>query len=233
MPPMKKSKSWPRQVVDRYSLRALDFDIEGDALANTAANERRAAAIKKLQVANSSLQIWVTLPVDPNGLPEHALSVVEGMLQAGVKLAGVNVMTMNYGGSRPAGVAMDRATEDALNATFQQLDAAYRTAGISLTDAELWPRLGATPMIGQNDVESDVFALSDAASLLEFSRVRGMGRLSLWSANRDVRCGAAVTDRQRRRPGSASVRRALRQCDERKARWFRSYPKECYSAGQH
>ena len=37
------------QVIDRYELTTVDFDIEGAALDDTAANERRATAVKRLQ----------------------------------------------------------------------------------------------------------------------------------------------------------------------------------------
>ncbi len=41
--------------------------------------------------------MWLTLPVSPNGLTADGLRVVDQMLSAGVDLAGVNGMTMDFG----------------------------------------------------------------------------------------------------------------------------------------
>lgn len=180
-------------VIDRYDLTAVDFDIEGEALSNAAANRRRAAAIAELQRANPDLEVWLTLPVAPHGLDAAALSVVDGMLESGVHLAGVNVMTMNYSSSLGT-MNVREGNRAALLATFQQLDGAYQRSGTRLTEPEIWKRIGATPMIGQNDVPGEVFTPGDAQALVEFAHEVDLGRISFWSANRDIACGAVVDD---------------------------------------
>ncbi len=115
-------------------------------------------------------------------------------LAAGVELTGVNVMTMNYGASRPAAQSMMLATEQALRATAAQVKAVYEAQGTTLSSADAWSRVGATPMIGQNDVEGEVFTLADAEQLIVFARANGLGRVSLWSLNRDTGCSASFAD---------------------------------------
>jgi len=181
------------EVIDRYGLQVIDFDIEGGALADRGANLRRAQAISRLQGRYPGLRVWLTLPVAPHGMTVESIELIDVMLTHGVDLAGVNVMTMNYGESR-AGMSMQDSTVAALMATWQQLDGAYRRAGTPLTESELWRRIGATPMIGLNDVAGDVFTIQDAHALAGFARKVDLGRLSFWSANRDVECGAAVDD---------------------------------------
>lgn len=181
-------------VIDRYRLRTIDLDIEGDDLENRTANQRRAQALVELQRrarrADRPLAVWLTLPVAPDGLPRAAVRVMDEMLDAGVELAGVNVMTMNYGGSRPAGQNMAAASESALRATHAQMATSFQRAGLHVNAADLWSRIGATPMIGVNDVEGDVFELSDARALTAFAEDVELGRMSMWSANRDQGCGA-------------------------------------------
>lgn len=181
-----------QSVIDRYSLTAIEFDIEGAALGDQSANQRRADAIAKLQANNPGLEVWFTLPVSPSGLTDEGLALVRGALTSGVNLAGVNVMTMNYGGSRSAGTSMRDATQSALTSTWQQLGSLYLESGHPKTDLELWSMIGATPMIGQNDVASDVFTTGDAEALVDFARTVSLGRISFWSANRDVSCGPGV-----------------------------------------
>jgi chitinase len=182
-----------RSVVGRYEAGIIDLDIEGTALDDAGANRRRATAIRALQEEAPSdrpLQVWLTLPVTPDGLLPNALGAVADMLGAGVELAGVNVMTMDFGGSKPDDMSMGGATLSALRAAHAQLATAYRGAGLAPSAEELWARLGATPMIGRNDVEGEVFSLADAASLAAFAEQVDLGRVSIWSANRDEQCGA-------------------------------------------
>jgi chitinase len=193
-----------QSVITRYDLTTVDFDIEGEALTDHVANDRRARVVQRLQADaradGRSLAVWLTLPVAPTGLSAEAVSVVDAMLAAGVDLAGVNVMTMNYGASREAGVDIVEASASALDATWRQVGAAYRRAGVALRDETVWHKLGATPMIGQNDEPRDRLTVADADRFLAIARERGLGRLSLWSLNRDIACGAqldlgAVSDR--------------------------------------
>lgn len=179
-------------VIDRYSVSTIDLDLEGAGLTDTAAGKRRAEAVASLQADrpdDDPLAVWVTLPVATSGLTSEGTDAVAALLDAGVDLAGVNVMTMNFGESRDAGQSMAEASEAALEATHRQLSTLYTRAGIPLSDATVWNKLGATPMIGQNDTSDEIFTLDDAAELNSFAQAKGLGRLSMWSLNRDVTCG--------------------------------------------
>lgn len=185
-----------RAVIAHYEVTTIDFDIEGSSLSDTAASERRARVVKRLQASaradGDSLAVWLTLPVSPAGLPGEGVAVVDAMLSAGVDLSGVNVMAMDYGGSRDTSQTMADATKQAIEGTWRQLEAAYRRAEVPLADASVWQKIGATPMVGQNDTPADRFTLDDAAALLDYAGRRGIGRLSLWSLNRDIACGAQL-----------------------------------------
>jgi chitinase len=182
-----------RSVVDRYELSTIDLDVEGAALTDSAGLTRRAQAIAALQ-HSKQVGVWLTLPVAPTGLTDSGLAAVRTMLAAGVDLTGVNVMTMDYGGSLPAGTSMGTAAVDALQATHRQLGSLYAAAGHKLSSAALWQHLGATPMIGQNDVAGEIFSHADAVTLRDFAGQVGLGRVSLWSLNRDEACGPNYPD---------------------------------------
>ncbi len=180
-------------VAKRYGTDTLDFDIEGDALRDTAANARRAKAVRSVQrrarEAGGRLAVWVTLPVTPEGMRGDALAVVRSFLAAGVDLAGVNVMAMNLGSSDAPVRDMRDGIERATNATRGQVAAVYAQAGTDLGDAETWRKVGVTVMIGQNDVEGEQLSVAQARRLTRFFRTRGVGRVSMWSLNRDAQCG--------------------------------------------
>lgn len=186
-----------RSVIDRYDIDTIDLDIEQNNLKDTAAGERRAQAIAELQTerraAGKSLAVWMTLPVSPTGLTEDGTRTVTQMLEKKVDLAGINAMTMDYGQSLN-GLSMIDAAKKALTSTHRQLGILYQRTGTYLNDATLWSKIGATPMVGQNDFENEVFMLDDARLLNEFARNKNIGRMSMWSANRDVTCGSNYTN---------------------------------------
>jgi chitinase len=188
-----------RAVINRYHSRIVDFDIEGSALSNTLANERRARAIRTIQDATAPkdrLRVWLTLPVSPGGLTADAVNTVTTMVAAGDRLDGINVMTMDFGNALPAGMSMRTGTEQALIATEKQLAAIYRQVGVVMTPQQIWEHLGATPMIGKNDVAGETFSLNDAHALVSFAHKMHLARVSIWSANRDSQCGVQSIDDQ-------------------------------------
>ncbi|MFN0143100.1 MAG: Calx-beta domain-containing protein [Mycobacterium sp.] len=173
-------------VVDTYGVTHLDFDIEGAAVADAASIALNSSALKLLQQARPQVQIWYTLPVLPQGLTIDGLNVVQSALTAGVKLAGVNVMAMDYGegpaptsgtGAQTMGTYAIRSAES----TYAQLSSLYAKNGQTFA----WKQIGVTPMIGVNDITSEVFTVADAQALQAFAVSKGLGMLSLWSVERD------------------------------------------------
>lgn len=178
------------EVVDRYRLQVIDLDIEAGGL-DAAAVSRRARAIARVQAAAERLDVWVTLPVAPQGLTAEGLTVVDAMLAEGVELTGVNIMTMEFGASR-GGASFVDASLAAVDATTEQVRAAYERAGTVLSPAEAAAKLGVTPMIGQNDQPDDRLDTDGARRLVDEAGRRGITRFSMWSLNRDVACPANV-----------------------------------------
>ncbi|MFF2030772.1 chitinase [Arthrobacter sp. NPDC058192] len=193
-----KLKSAYRTVVDRYNVTSVDLDVEGEALSDAAALERRSAAISALQKDRQrdgkGLSVWLTLPADPNGLTAAGSDAVRRMVAGGVDLAGVNAMTMDYGGSKLAGRSMYENAVSAAEATHRQLTELYRTAGTELGSETVWRKVGLTPMIGQNDIPGEIFSLKDAEELSAYASKQGLGRLSMWSLNRDRTCSQNFPD---------------------------------------
>ena len=165
-----------RSVVERYNLNTIDLDLENRALTDVAAGKK--------------LAVCVTLPVSPQGLTRDGVHAVAQLLKHGVDLAGVNIMTMDYGSSLSPGQTMLTASESAITHTEHQLKSLYQQAGMHLHNTTLWSKMGITPMIGQNDNRNEVFTLRDAKRLNKFALSRGLGRMSMWSVNRDIMCGS-------------------------------------------
>ncbi len=183
-----------QSVISAYQLTTIDLDIEGSALDNFAAEERRAQAIASLERLDPKLHVWLTLPVEPSGLQDDALSVISSMLRDHVTLAGVNIMTMDFSSAPRPGSTMAQSVEDALNATHGQLGTLFPQYGIHLRPEQIWQRLGATVMIGQNDMQGQNFTVNDARTLVSFATANHLGRVSMWSINRDSQCGSSFPE---------------------------------------
>jgi hypothetical protein len=184
-----------QSVITAYGLTHIDFDIEGAATADRASVDRRSQAIAILQqnaaAAGRTLDVWFTLPVLPTGLTNDGLYVVQSALRYGVNLAGVNIMTMDYGDSaapNPNGRMGDYAIQ-AATSLFNQLKSAYNN---TLTTAQLWDKIGVTPMIGLNDVTTEVFDQQEAREVLAWAQQVGITRISMWSINRDYQHAAGA-----------------------------------------
>lgn len=185
-------------VAAAYGATRLDFDIEGAAVADRATNARRAQAIALLQrrarAAGRRLDVAYTLPVLPTGLDANGRAVVRAVKAGGVALTLVNVMAMDYGDSAapsPAG-RMGTYAIAAATATRRQLARVYPRRS---TQA-LFAMVGVTPMLGINDVETEVFGLDDAQRLATWAAQSHVGMLGLWQAGRDRACARPVTSAQ-------------------------------------
>lgn len=178
-------------IVENLNLNALDFDIEGNWVADHDSIQRRNRAVKAVQdqwkKEGRSVKIWYTLPILPTGLTAEGIYVLEDAHSKGVELAGVNVMTMDYGNS----ICQSDGTEgqnihgkcatSAIDNLFKQI----KTIWPEKSDAEVNAMMGTTPMIGYNDVQGEVFYKSDANLVMEDAVKRDIGMIGIWSMARD------------------------------------------------
>ncbi len=174
-------------VIDKYVLTSVDFDVEGSAVLNQAANTRRNQAIASLQAfarsQNRELKVSFTLAVLPTGLDQSGVSLLQNAAASGVEISTVNIMAMDYGAVANPNT-MGQNAIDATNATIAQLLTVYPNKTLSERQA----MLGITPMIGLNDVVPEVFTIPDANLLFNFARTNNIGRLAMWSMTRDKQC---------------------------------------------
>ncbi|MCX4695317.1 cellulose binding domain-containing protein [Streptomyces sp. NBC_01408] len=175
------------KVIDQYKLTKVDFDIEGAALPDTAANARRAQAIARLQKSHPGLDVAFTLPVMPEGLTQPGVALLADARKDGVRIDAVNIMAMDYGPAYSGD--MGQYAIQAATATQAQLKGV-----LGLSDAAAWKAVAVTPMIGVNDVVSEIFTVEDATQLVDFAAAKGIGRLAMWSSTRDKQCAAGAVN---------------------------------------
>ncbi|WP_030552857.1 glycoside hydrolase family 18 protein [Streptomyces exfoliatus] len=175
------------KVIDQYRLTKVDFDVEGAALPDTAANTRRSQAIAQLQKSHPGLNVSFTLPVMPEGLTQPGVDLLADAKRNGVRVDAVNIMAMDYGPAYSAD--MGTYAIQAATATQAQIKGV-----LGLSDAAAWKAVAVTPMIGVNDVTTEIFKVEDATQLVDFARSKGIGWLSMWSSTRDKQCAAGAVN---------------------------------------
>ncbi|MEZ0089299.1 carbohydrate binding domain-containing protein [Streptacidiphilus sp. EB129] len=168
-------------VINDYGVNRLDFDVEGAAVADTAAAARQMTAMKDLKAANPSLQFSMTLPVLTSGLTQDGVNILQAAKNAGIRIDVVNIMTMDYYAG--TSTEMGSAAVSAAQATLAQMRAVDPGYG--------YANLGITPMIGKND-DGSTFTVADAQTVENFAAQQGVGRLAFWSANRDQPCSGSA-----------------------------------------
>ena len=194
-----------QQVIDRYHITSLDFDIENsnlDGYSETAT--RRAQAVAKL-IANEKaknkgkddtshdLIISLTLPADAKGLTMQGMQTVNAFLDAGVTLSTVNLMTMDFNVASTS-ITQSTLIKSSLNAAHAQYKTLLYSRGKLFSDHQIWELLGATVLIGQNDTKNEYFTLDNAREINTFALETSLGHLSMWSLNRDQQCGENYTN---------------------------------------
>ncbi|MER7753044.1 cellulose binding domain-containing protein [Kitasatospora sp. NPDC097643] len=178
-----------QKTVDAYGLTKVDFDVEGGAIANAAANTRRAQAVAQLQknaaAKGKALDVSFTLPALPSGLTQEGVNLVADAKANGVAIGAVNIMAMDFGDGvapNPQG-RMGTYAIAAATATQAQVKSV-----LGLDDAAAWRKVAVTPMIGVNDVASEVFTVADAKQLADFAGTKHLAWLAMWSGTRDKAC---------------------------------------------
>jgi hypothetical protein len=119
--------------------------------------------------------------------------VLQSAKQDGVRVDVVNIMTMDYGTSVDNNGQMGLDAISAIKATEQQL-----------SNLGMNSKIGVTPMIGVNDIASEVFKLSDAQALENYAQSDpNVARVSMWSVAGDNgnSAGAGRTPRDPRANG--------------------------------
>lgn len=163
-----------QSVIDTYSLKMLDFDIEGAGILGESI-DRRNKALFILKQRNPGLQISYTLPVMPTGLSLDGVSLLKNAKLNGVEISRLNIMAMDYGQKNRE---MGQAAISACKNTKTQLELnGYKNTTI-----------GITPMIGKNDTENEIFSIQNAFELSYFvNNTSYISMVSYWSLNRDIR----------------------------------------------
>jgi hypothetical protein len=191
-----------QSAFDIYGATFIDFDIEGGALGDTAANTNRFKALKVLQTQNSKAKVSLTLPANIDGFPPSALFLIQQAKDLGVSINEYNMMTMAWYSQKLPGPIADSVIASAQKG-YQQLQAIFPDK----TPAQLWSMIRVTPKIGV-DYDQSILYPDDAKRIGQFVKQNGLAGIGFWSADTDRNQSKTQNCNQGANPDCSSVYQA-------------------------
>jgi hypothetical protein len=167
-------------------LIGLDFDIERGQSAEVVAS--LVQRIKTVKARHPYLRISFTLATwgasdgSAASLNADGQRVMQAIGDAGLAGYYVNLMVMDFGEAIPRNCVVSAGVCDMGRSAIRAAQNLHARYDVPMARIEL------TPMIGVNDVETNVFTLEDACLLSGFARQSGLGGLHFWSLDRDASC---------------------------------------------
>jgi chitinase len=165
-----------QQVINKYQLKAMDFDLEEPEYENTAAVAHEIGAAKILQQNNPGLFISVTTAGTAAGTGWFGQQMLNEAKSQGFTPNNFSIMPFDGGFN---GAASQTAALTAFNGLLKS------TFGWDTATA--YAHEGFSGMNGRSD-SGEYFYQSDFQTVLNYATSNHMGRFTFWSLNRDRQC---------------------------------------------
>ncbi|MFG1806923.1 carbohydrate-binding protein [Streptomyces sp. NPDC049040] len=165
-----------QQVISKYQLKAIDFDLEEPEYENTAAVAHEIGAAKILQQNNPGLFVSVTTAGTAAGTGWFGQQMLNEAKSQGFTPNNFSIMPFDGGFN---GAASQTAALTAFNGLLKT------TFGWDTATA--YAHEGFSGMNGRSDA-GEYFYQADFQTVLNYATSHGMGRFTFWSLNRDRQC---------------------------------------------
>jgi len=165
-----------QQVISKYSLKALDLDLEEPEYENTTAVTNEIGAAKILQQNNPGLYVSITVPGTTSGTGFFGQNVLNTAKTAGFTPANYAIMPFDGG----------------FNGSASQISALEAFHGLLVNtfgwgSATAYQHEGVSQMNGRSD-SGEMFTQTDFQNVLNYATSKGLSRYTFWAVNRDRQC---------------------------------------------
>ncbi|GAA3706259.1 carbohydrate-binding protein [Streptomyces tremellae] len=165
-----------QQVIDKYQLHAIDFDLEEPEYENTAAVSHEIGAAKILQQNNPGLYVSVTTAGTAAGTGWFGQQMLNEAKSQGFTPNNFSIMPFDGGFN---GAASQTSALTAFNKLLQTT--------FGWNESTAYAHEGFSGMNGRSDT-GEIFTQSDFQTVLDYATGHGMDRFTFWSLNRDRQC---------------------------------------------
>ncbi|MFJ8276793.1 carbohydrate binding domain-containing protein [Streptomyces griseoviridis] len=175
-----------QKVIDAYSLKAIDMDIENtDEFENEAVQARILTALKTVKANNPGLRTIVTFGTSTTGPTYYGNRLIEQAQSLGANIDVFTIMPFDFGG----GSDMYGNTVNAAEGLKTKLKSTF-----GWDDATAYAHIGISGMNGLSDQQENTTA-AIWQSIRDWSNSHHIARLAYWAVNRDRPCpGGGVVD---------------------------------------
>ncbi|OLB79395.1 MAG: hypothetical protein AUI14_10595, partial [Actinobacteria bacterium 13_2_20CM_2_71_6] len=165
-----------QQVINKYALKAIDFDLEEPEYENLTAINNELGAAQILQRNNSGLYVSITTAGTPSGTGFFGQNVLTNAKSLGFTPNNFSIMPFDNGFSGGASqtAALEQFHTLLMNTFGWTSSNAYNHEGVSL-------------MNGRSDA-GEMFPQSEFQTVLNYATSHGLSRYTFWSVNRDRQC---------------------------------------------
>ncbi|WP_019983597.1 chitinase [Streptomyces sp. Amel2xE9] len=168
-----------QQVITKYGLHAIDFDLEEPEYENTAAIKNEIGAARILQQNNPGLYVSVTTAGTADGTGWFGKQMLLEAKAQGFTPNNFSIMPFDGGFN---GAASQTSALTNFNKILQS------TFGWS--EATAYAHEGFSGMNGRSDT-GEIFTQADFQTVLDYATSHHMDRFTFWSLNRDRQCTPA------------------------------------------
>ncbi|MET8536804.1 chitinase [Streptomyces sp. NPDC056653] len=165
-----------QQVITKYQLKAIDFDLEEPEYENTAAIAHEIGAAKILQQNNPGLYVSVTTAGTADGTGWFGKQMLNEAKSQGFTPNNFSIMPFDGGFN---GAAAQTSALTNFNSILQS------TFGWDAATA--YAHEGFSGMNGRSDT-GEYFSQADFQTVLDYATSHHMDRFTFWSLNRDRQC---------------------------------------------
>jgi chitinase len=169
-----------QEVVDKYDLHAIDFDLEEPEYENDAAINNELGAAQVLQRSNPGLFVSVTMPGTEAGTGWFGTQLLDKAKNLGFTPDNFSIMPFDGGFS---GAAAQTSALEAFHTLLMD--------HLGWDSATAYAHEGFSGMNGKSDA-GEYFYQSDFQTVLDYATEHGLGRFTFWSVNRDRACGSST-----------------------------------------
>ncbi|MFD9316475.1 fibronectin type III domain-containing protein [Streptomyces sp. NPDC060053] len=168
-----------QKVIDAYSLKAIDMDIENtDEFENEAVQARILTALKTVKANNPGLKTIVTFGTSTTGPTYYGNRLIEQAKSLGADIDVFTIMPFDFGG----GSDMYGNTVNATEGLKNKLKSTF-----GWDDATAYAHIGISGMNGLSDQQENTTPAT-WTQIRDWSNSHHIARLAYWAVNRDRPC---------------------------------------------
>ncbi|MGX1546274.1 carbohydrate binding domain-containing protein [Streptomyces adustus] len=168
-----------QKVIDAYSLKAIDMDIENtDEFENEAVQARILTALKTVKANNPGLKTIVTFGTSTTGPTYYGNRLIEQANSLGANIDVFTIMPFDFGG----GSDMYGNTVNATEGLKAKLKSTF-----GWDDATAYAHIGISGMNGLSDQQENTTP-AIWTSIRDWANSHHIARLAYWAVNRDRPC---------------------------------------------